>query len=95
VEVEHGPTPWPVGAAGAPLIAFEDVAAASSSDGSSVRWHTVAVSPEVLLLVAVEELTPSEAATVCGISPESLRKRLSAGAAMLGDALRSRTRAGA
>ena len=32
---------------------------------------------EVLLLVAREGLPPSEAATVCGISPEALRQRLS------------------
>jgi len=32
---------------------------------------------EVLLLVAVEQLRPVEAARVCGISPESLRQRLS------------------
>ncbi len=32
---------------------------------------------EVLLLVTVEQLRPVEAARVCGISPESLRQRLS------------------
>ena len=32
---------------------------------------------EVLLLVGVEELRPVDAARVCGISPESLRQRLS------------------
>jgi RNA polymerase sigma-70 factor (ECF subfamily) len=32
---------------------------------------------EVLLLVAVEGLTPSEAAVVCGVTPEALRQRLS------------------
>jgi RNA polymerase sigma-70 factor (ECF subfamily) len=31
---------------------------------------------EVLLLVAVEGLTPAAAATVCGLTPEALRKRL-------------------
>lgn len=43
---------------------------------------------EVLLLVAVEGLTPTEAATVCGVAPEALRKRLSRARAMLADALR-------
>jgi RNA polymerase sigma-70 factor (ECF subfamily) len=38
---------------------------------------------EVLLLVAVEGLRPSEAAAVCGISPEALRQRLSRGRALL------------
>ena len=32
---------------------------------------------EVLLLVGVEQLRPVDAARVCGISPESLRQRLS------------------
>jgi RNA polymerase sigma-70 factor (ECF subfamily) len=31
---------------------------------------------EVLLLVGIEDLTPSVAATVCGVSAEALRKRL-------------------
>lgn len=38
---------------------------------------------EVLLLVVVEGLRPSEAAVVCGISPEALRQRLSRGRALL------------
>jgi RNA polymerase sigma-70 factor (ECF subfamily) len=38
---------------------------------------------EVLLLVAVEGLRPSEAAAVCGISPEALRQRLSRGRTLL------------
>jgi RNA polymerase sigma-70 factor, ECF subfamily len=42
-----------------------------------------AASREVLLLVAVEGLTPSEAATVCGITPEALRQRLSRARALL------------
>jgi RNA polymerase sigma-70 factor (ECF subfamily) len=46
---------------------------------------------EVLLLVALEDLTPTEAATVCGITPEALRKRLSRARAMLAGALRDDT----
>lgn len=38
---------------------------------------------EALLLVAHEGLTPSEAAGVCGISPEAMRQRLSRARAML------------
>ena len=38
---------------------------------------------EVLLLVAVEGLRPSDAAAVCGISPEALRQRLSRARAAL------------
>ena len=38
---------------------------------------------EVLLLVGVEGLSPSEAARVCGVSSEALRQRLSRARAML------------
>jgi len=38
---------------------------------------------EVLLLVGVEGMTPSEAAQVCGISAEAFRQRLSRGRALL------------
>lgn len=38
---------------------------------------------EALLLVAVEGLSTSEAAEVCGVSPPALRQRLSRGRAML------------
>jgi RNA polymerase sigma factor (sigma-70 family) len=36
-----------------------------------------AIYREALLLVAVEGMKPAEAATVCGISPEAMRQRLS------------------
>ena len=42
---------------------------------------------EVLLLVGVEGLRPSEAAAVCGVSPEALRQRLSRARAMLAQRL--------
>jgi RNA polymerase sigma-70 factor (ECF subfamily) len=38
---------------------------------------------EVLLLVGVEGLTPSEAARICGVTSEALRQRLSRARAML------------
>ena len=40
---------------------------------------------EVLLLVVVEGLKPSEAAVVCGINPDALRQRLSRGRALLAE----------
>jgi RNA polymerase sigma factor (sigma-70 family) len=43
---------------------------------------------EVVLLVGHEGLTPSEAAAVCGISPEALRQRLSRARAALAHRLR-------
>ena len=47
---------------------------------------------EVLLLVAVEGLRPSDAAVVCGITPEALRQRLSRARAMLSDRLDAASR---
>ncbi len=42
-----------------------------------------AASREVILLVAVEGLSPSEAARICGVTSEALRQRLSRARAML------------
>ncbi len=42
---------------------------------------------EVLLLVAIEGLTPAEAAAACGVTPEALRQRLSRARAALAAAL--------
>jgi RNA polymerase sigma-70 factor (ECF subfamily) len=38
---------------------------------------------EALLLVSVEGLRPSEAATICGVTPEAMRQRLSRARALL------------
>ena len=38
---------------------------------------------EALLLVAVEGQSPGDAATICGVSPEAMRQRLSRGRALL------------
>lgn len=42
---------------------------------------------EALLLIAVEEMRPAEAAQVCGITPEAMRQRISRARAMLTRAL--------
>jgi RNA polymerase sigma-70 factor (ECF subfamily) len=42
---------------------------------------------EVLLLVAVEGLTPSDAAAVCGVTPEAMRQRLKRARALLAQRL--------
>jgi RNA polymerase sigma-70 factor (ECF subfamily) len=42
---------------------------------------------EVLLLVAVEGMTPAEASVVCGVTPEAMRQRLSRARALLADRL--------
>jgi len=41
----------------------------------------------VLLLVGVEGLTPSEAAAVCGVTPEAMRQRLKRARALLAERL--------
>ncbi len=38
---------------------------------------------EALLLVGVEEMAPAEAATICGVKPEAMRKRLERARGML------------
>jgi DNA-directed RNA polymerase specialized sigma24 family protein len=43
---------------------------------------------QTALLVGLEGLTPTEAAVMCGISPEALRQRLSRARAALGERLR-------
>jgi len=42
-----------------------------------------AIYREALLLVAIDELKPAEAAAVCGITPEAMRQRISRARAML------------
>jgi RNA polymerase sigma factor (sigma-70 family) len=46
---------------------------------------------EVLLLVGVEGMTPSEAAAVCGVSPEAMRQRLKRARALLAERLATTT----
>ena len=53
-----------------------------------------ATAREVLLLVGVAGLEPSEAAVVCGVTPEALRQRLSRARAQLARALEERERPG-
>jgi RNA polymerase sigma-70 factor (ECF subfamily) len=53
-----------------------------------------AASREVLLLVGVAGLDQSDAADVCGITPEALRQRLHRARALLARALEADTRAG-
>jgi RNA polymerase sigma factor (sigma-70 family) len=46
---------------------------------------------EALLLVALEGLTPAEAASVCGVTPEAMRQRLSRSRALLAKRLDAAT----
>jgi RNA polymerase sigma-70 factor (ECF subfamily) len=49
---------------------------------------------EVLLLVAVEEMSPADASQVCGVSPATLRQRLSRARALLARRLEEDERSG-
>jgi RNA polymerase sigma-70 factor, ECF subfamily len=74
------PAPWP-----SPF----DLAAAGELERRVERALST-LSPqhrEVVLLTAHEGLTPAEAATVCGITPEALRQRLSRARAALAQKL--------
>jgi RNA polymerase sigma-70 factor (ECF subfamily) len=75
------PAPWP-----SPF----DLAAAGELE-RRVECALSTLSPqyrEVVLLVGHEGLTPTDAAVVCGISPEALRQRLSRARAALAEKLR-------
>ena len=73
---------WP---GGTPLASpFEETAARELERRLERALATLpAAYREVLLLVGAEGLLPSEAAGVCGVSPEALRQRLSRARAML------------
>ena len=77
---------WPVPAARA--SPFED--ASANELGARLERALGSLPPlyrEVLLLVAGEGLSPTEAAKACGITADALRKRLSRARAMLARAL--------
>lgn len=78
---------WPSGRAEpSPLVAAE------ASETERRVMQTLALLPityrEALLLVAVEGLQPSEAAAICGVSPVTMRQRLSRARALLARHLR-------
>jgi len=77
---------WPGGTARS--SPFEEAAATEFERRlESAIASLPASSREVLLLVAVEGLRPAEAASVCGITPEALRQRLSRARAQLAQRL--------
>jgi RNA polymerase sigma-70 factor (ECF subfamily) len=77
---------WPSGAA--PETPFERAAGTELGRRLERALATLSVEArEVLLLVGVEEMTPSEAAVVCGITPEAMRQRLKRARAQLAERL--------
>ena len=80
---------WP---SGSPVPSpFEAAAAGEIERRLDAALRALPVScREALLLVAIEGQSPSEAAAVCGISPEAMRQRLSRARAMLARKLEER-----
>lgn len=71
---------------------FEEVAANESHRRLEAALASLPlIYREVLLLVAVEGLSTTAAAAVCGISNDALRQRLSRGRALLADRMASAT----
>src|SRR6185503_13419297 len=85
VEETHRPAVaalWPAGAH--PPSPFDRAAASELDRRLEVALDGLPESyREVLLLVGVEGLTPSEAACVCGVSADAMRQRLSRARSML------------
>jgi len=77
---------WPSGAS--PETPFERAAGSELGRRLEHALATLSVEArEVLLLVGVEGMTPSEAALVCGITPEAMRQRLKRARAQLAERL--------
>jgi len=77
---------WPAPAAGA--SPFEQAATSELERRIEHALASLSVDArEVLLLVGAEGMTPSEAAAVCGISPEAMRQRLKRARAALSERL--------
>jgi RNA polymerase sigma factor (sigma-70 family) len=77
---------WP-----APLVADSPFEHAATSELERRIEQALSEMPtdarEVLLLVGVEGMTPSEAAAVCGVRPEAMRQRLKRARALLAERL--------
>ncbi|MBY0492980.1 MAG: RNA polymerase sigma factor [Cyanobacteria bacterium] len=85
IEDQHAPGMiglWPSGSPGP--SPFESTVARETGERLDAALAALpAIYREALLLVAVDEMKPAEAAEVCGITPEAMRQRLSRGRAML------------
>jgi RNA polymerase sigma-70 factor (ECF subfamily) len=72
----------------APLTPFDEAAASELGRRLEMALGQLPLGlREAVLLVAVEGLSPAQAAGVLGVTPEALRQRLSRGRALLEDAL--------
>ena len=85
IEDQHAPGMvglWPSGSPG-PSPFESTVARETGARLDAALAALPAIYREALLLVAVDEMKPAEAAAVCGITSEAMRQRLSRGRAML------------
>ena len=85
IEDQHAPGLiglWPSGSA-APSPFDATVARETGERLDEALAALPAIYREALLLVAVDDMKPAEAAAVCGVTPEAMRQRLSRGRAML------------
>ena len=86
IEDQHAPGMmglWPSGSA-APSPFDATVARETGERLDAALAALPAIYREALLLVAVDDMKPSEAAAVCGVSPEAMRQRISRARSMLG-----------
>jgi len=92
IEDHHAPDMiglWPSGSPGP--SPFEATVARETGERLDEALAALpAIYREALLLVAVVEMKPAEAANVCGITPEAMRQRLSRARAMLAKQLDER-----
>jgi RNA polymerase sigma factor (sigma-70 family) len=85
IEDQHAPGMiglWPSGSS-APSPFDATVARETGERLDEALTALPAIYREALLLVAVDNLKPAEAASACGITPEAMRQRLSRGREML------------
>ncbi len=85
IEDQHAPSLLGLWPSGSPAVSpFEATIARETGARLDAAFAALpALYREALLLVAVEDMPPREAAIVCGISPEAMRQRISRARAML------------
>lgn len=89
IEDDHAPALLGLWPSGSPTPSpFEQTVARETGERLDEAMALLpAIYREALLLVAVEELKPADAAIVCGITPEAMRQRISRARAMLAETL--------
>jgi RNA polymerase sigma-70 factor (ECF subfamily) len=95
IEDQHAPGLiglWPSGSTGP--SPFEATVARETGERLDEALASLpAIYREALLLIAVEDMKPAEAAAVCGVTPEAMRQRVSRARAMIAKRLDDREEA--